>query len=313
MCTYIYIYILHVIKCSRSESSLIVMNFYETFVLVSFFIFLIFEAVETVSTNESSTKMKKKEFNRKELERSKRGKESSTFVEPVQQFVSEEYNKSYKAERVGPYQVVYMNRNQGTNSNSECFPPHKIKASKTNKKKYSSTNSKKSAYFNNEVESVSDNSSIADESPRVRPFMTARNAEFSDFTSGKRSTIVHHLCNKHTDFIYEDIEDKSDVLGEVVRKCDFYTTHNDNFDGFSTMSKKVEDESLWRNESIHPHKTFDRSNEVHPYDSKYIDDVDTSQKEMETHFGRQTGRDNKSKMFQNRNSFSSVNDGCFIS
>lgn len=289
------------------------MNFFRTFVVVSFYFFLIFEAVETGSINESRTKMKKKESNRKDSERSERGKESSTFVEPVQQFVSEEYNKSYKAERFGPYQVVFMNRKKGANSKSECLPPQKLKASKTNKKKNSSTNSKKSAFFNNEVESVSDNSSIADESPRVRPFMTDRNAKFSDFTSGKRSKIVHHLGNKYTDFSHKYIEDKSDVLGEVVRKCDFHTTHNDNFDGCSTMSKKVEDESLWRNESIHPHKTFDRSNEVHPFDSKYIDDVDTSQKEMETHFGRQTGRDNKSKMFQNRNSFSSVNDGCFIS
>lgn len=234
------------------------------------------------------------------------------------QFVSEEYTRrSFKAERLGPYQVVYMPKKVDTVPESEFFSkknrkePEK-KESKKKDKKGKKDGKNKNAYFNNDVESVSETSSVADECPRIRPTVTETNAKFSDFVSGRRTRLILHLPNKLGDFDGPILDDKTDVLSAHVRPSNFYSSHHTEFDGFMTVAVKEENNHLWRNESIHPQRTYVRNNEVDPSVPHYEDDVETSQKEMESHFGRYFGRDNKKKLYPNRNSFSSVNDGCVI-
>lgn len=233
------------------------------------------------------------------------------------QYVTEEYSRhTLKAERLGDYRVVYMPNKVDTVPESEYF--HKktteedaeTKEIKKNKKK---KNVVKNAYFNNEVESQSETSSVGDNCPRINPTVTETNATFRDFVSGRGTRLFLHLPNKHGDFDGPIVEDKSDVLAAQVRPSNFYTSHHTEFDGFMTSAKKEEDIHLWRNESIHPQRTYNRNNEVNPLDPYYTEDVETAQREMATGIGRKTGRDNKTKSFANRNSFSSVNDGCIIS
>lgn len=269
----------------------------KTFILVAFFVICSLEA-------SVSSKKKKKES------RASRDNDSSVEVPDI--FVSEEYTRrSYKAERVGPYQVVYMPKQVDTVPESEFFS---TKTREEPEKKESKKKGKhaKNAYFNNDVESQSDTSSVADECPRIRPTVTETNAKFSDFVTSRRTRLLLHLPNKLGDFDGPILDDKTDVLSAHVRKSNFYSSHHAEFDGFMTVAIKEEDTHLWRNESIHPQRTYVRNNEVDPSVPHYEVDVETSQKEMESHFGRYVGRDNKKKLYPNRNSFSSVNDGCVI-
>ena len=276
------------------------------FIIVAFFGINSFEASD-------SLKPKNKE---KQLQKAK----GEASYEVPDQFVSEEYSRrrTFKAERLGDYRVVYMPKQVDTVPESEYFRKNTSeedseKKEKENKKNKKKENAVKNAYFNNEVESQSDASSVADEGPRIRPTVTETNATFRDFVSGRGTRLFLHLPNKYGDFDGPIVEDKSDVLSAQVRPSNFYTSHHTEFDGFMTASNKEEDIHLWRHESIHPQRTYNRNNEVNPLEPHYDVDVETSQKEMETGIGRKTGRDNKSKVFVNRNSFSSVNDGCVIS
>ena len=244
-----------------------------------------------------------------------------------QQFISEEYRKkskpkltkvTYKAERIGSYQVVFWDKKGvktvseseflGKKANPNDLLNRENDSKKSRKKKPHQAN----PFFNNCVESQSDTSSVPDEYPRTHPSVTEKNARWSDFTSGRRMHLMAHLSVKRGEFDLPDFKDKSDVLHAVIRHSNLYTSHDPEFDGFMTTSKKEERNHLWRNESIHPQRTYNRNNEVDPRVPHYEKDVDTSQKEMESHFGRGVGRDNKAKTFANRNSFSSVNDGCAI-
>ena len=80
----------------------------------------------------------------------------------------------------------------------------------------------------------------------------------------------------------------------------------------TTAEKEEKNHHLWRNESIHPRRTYNRNNEVDPLNPFYDEDVETSQREMPTGFGREKGRDNKN-LFVHRNSYSDDDDGCIIS
>ena len=233
-----------------------------------------------------------------------------------EQFVSEEYTRrSFKATRLGPYQVVYMPKKMDTVPESEYFKKKTASQEldkKESKKKGKKGEDVKNAYFNNYVESQSETSSVPDEAPRIRATVTENNAGFSDFISGRRTKLILHLPNRLGEYDVPKIDDKTDVLSAHVRHSNFYTSHHTEFDGFMTAANKEEDTHLWRNESIHPQRTYVRNNEVDPSVPHYEVDVETSQKEMESHFGRCVGRDNKKKLCPNRNSFSSVNDGCTI-
>jgi hypothetical protein len=236
------------------------------------------------------------------------------------QFVGEEYSRrTLKAKRLGDYQVVYMPRKVAIVPESNYFnkktdmDESEIFFEKPENKNNVEKKVVKNAYFNNAVDSESDASSVDDNYPRTHPTVTESNARFRDFVSGRATRLFLHLPHKYGDFDGPVVDDKSDVLADQVRKSNYYTSHHPEFDGFMTSSKKEEDIHLWRNESIHPQRTYNPNNEVNPLEPHYNEDVETSQREMATGIGRKIGRDNKSKVFENRNSFSSVNDGCVVS
>ena len=288
---------------------------------LAFLSFMILTYLIEVTCSSSKEKTKKKEKSKKALTSRRRSMEryEEEEEEPQQQYVTEEYErKVMQVRRLGDYLVGYIDvsaRNKSSEKERvEYLDPRaatydKRKERKKNKKKFDVVNT----HFNNDVDSISEASSVPDEYPRVRPTVMEDNALYSDFIAGKGTLLIHHISNGIGDFDIPYVEDDSDVLARVIKGANFYTYHHYEYDGFMTASKKEERIHLWRNEKIHPKRTYVRENEVDPtvphYD-KY--DVETSQKDMETHFGRGIGRDNKPKLFANRNTFSSINSGCAI-
>ena len=243
--------------------------------------------------------------------------------EDQNQYENEEYTQRlFRTERENPYQVVYMKQTGASKeSESVVLKEQQLHLSESKKAlakerlraaKMKSVE-KRSVFFNKGVESVSDISSVPDEAPRVRPFLTEFNAMYSDFTSGRRVRLVHHLPTRMGDFDIPKAIDYSDVLVKNVRSANLYTSHHQEIDGYMTVSRKEENIHLRRNPSIHPQVIYNRNNEVDPLVAIYREDVDTSQREFSSHFGRAVGRDNKGKIMENRNTFSSINDGCPIS
>lgn len=239
--------------------------------------------------------------------------------EPTEQYETEEYATKpvFKVERKNGYQVVYMGNKTRRDStavvlNSELIKAEN-KAKERERKKKLREFSAKSVFFNGTVESESEISSVPEDYPRVRPSLTQFNARYSDFTSGRRAGLIHHLSVRMGAFDIPKADSYSDVLAANVRQANMYTSHHQEIDGYMSISLKEENMHLWRNPSIHPELIYNRNNEVDPLVATYREDVDTAQREFESHFGRAVGRDNKKKLMENRNTFSSLNDGCIIS
>ena len=253
--------------------------------------------------------------------------------EPTQ-FVTEEYERSsshqqqrparrvMKVQRHGGYLIGFIDapskKKKGEKEEVEYLDPRAATYDKRKeRKKMKNKNRKKhgsNTHFNNEIDYASDASSVPDEYPHAEPNVTQFNATYSDFVTGGGTTLIHHITNKVGDFDIPHVEDGSDVLVLAVKPANFYTFHHYEYDAMLLCYLKETDIHLWRNEKIHPVRTYNRENEVDatvPHYSGY--DVETSQKDMETHFGREIGRDGKPKLFANRNTFSDINQGCTLS
>lgn len=226
--------------------------------------------------------------------------------ESSSEFATEEYSKKvHKAHRVGRYQVVLLDVNDLSAQKKSNHSPRT--RSKKSSEAFESTD-----LFNDDLDSVSGTSSVADECPRFRPHVTDRNANSYLYAKGRHTRLLQHLPNKFGDFTPEKFVIDADILSAQVRKSDLYTMHDEGFDSFSSMSKKERRLHYRRVPSVHPHRRYNRANEIDPHVPVYEEDVPTSQKEKPSHFGRSIGRDNKPKLFPNRDTFSSVVDGCTI-
>ncbi len=242
-------------------------------------------------------------------------RETSYEDDNLDQYENEEYRQKKVIYQKG-YPVVYMGNNIHKHStsvmlNADIKRQMRKEKERERKRRLKESNSK-SVFFNNTVESVSDISSVPDEAPKIHPSLTEFNPRFSDFTSNRRVRLLHHLGVRMGDFTMPPAQDYGDVLAANVRESNMYTSHQLEIDGYMSLSLKEQNMHLWRNPSIHPELIYNRNNEVDPLVATYSVDVDTSQKEFESHFGREIGRDKKTKLNENRNTFSSLNDGCVI-
>lgn len=212
-----------------------------------------------------------------------------------------------KASRVGRYQVVVFNKDN---------KPVRRPRARQRRPFYQEPVEPfvSDDFFNQGLDHVSEISSVADEVPKFRPHVTDRNANGRrSKPCGRHSRLLQHLSTRLGDFDHFQYADGCDVLSAQIRASNLYSHDETGFDGFSSMSLKERQIHRRRNPSIHPHRAaVVRENEIDPDHPYYEEDVKTSQKDMQSFFGRYTGRDRKPKLLPNRDSFSSVNDGCVI-
>lgn len=279
-------------------------------------VLLIFPAI--INASRHSHKDKKKQPESKEKHR-----KSEVSEEEPEEYVTEEYSgrQVMQVERRGAYLVGFIDvpkkKSAAEKAKVEYLDPRAATYNKREERRKDRKKKKEgdpsNTFFNNDVNSDSEASSVADEYPLARPTVTEDTATYSDFISGRGTKLIAHISNNVGDFDIPSYTDGSDILAVAIKPACLYTYHHFGLDGYMTVSNKVQANHVNRNERIHPMRVYVRENEVDPtvphYDSY---DVETSQKDMETHFGRGVGRDNKPKIFANRNTFSSINAGCAI-
>lgn len=274
------------------------------------------------STSSQQELLRKNKKLKKLAELKSRYRKMSMTDEEPEKYVTEEYARQLmKVERRGEYLIGFIDvpkkKSAGEKARVEYLDPRAATYDKRKERriirKKNAEMGGKNTFFNREIDSVSDASSVPDEHPRVRPTITEHNATYSDFIAGRGAKLICHISNEVGDFDIPEIEDGSDVLALAIKPANFYSSHNYEMDGYIASSVKEERNHVNRNEKVHPMRTYVRENEVDATVPHYSDyDVETSQKEMETHFGRERGRDNKPKIFANRNTFSSINGGCSV-
>lgn len=218
-----------------------------------------------------------------------------------EQFVNEEYShRIYVSERA----LRASGSNKDKNKN--------VSSKKDKNKSKSDEKTARNTHFNTDVESQSDTSSVADEYPKIHPSVTFDNATYADSISGRRIRHMFQLQLKSDELKKPCYVDDSDVIAAQVKPLILYSANPPEFDGHMGTGLIENRNHLWRNPNFHPEMIYVNNNEINPKVSVYDVDPDTSQKEFSSHMGRRIGRDEKAKTFPNRNSHSSVNDGCAI-
>ncbi len=186
------------------------------------------------------------------------------------------------------------------------------KESKKEKKKSKlnrsdSDDSQMKTYFSG-VDKVTDPSSAPDERLLHKAFLTEQDIRKSDLSSLNRKKAISQLPRK------VKIDTKQPLPHYIAGEVDsavMQTDFDGSYDGGMCVGNTNYDAVTGK---VPPPYTGDREPnfEVDPFARDYFD-PDTSQNKLRSHIGRPIARDGKEKNFERRNSYSSINDGCFIS